>query len=115
MLGGTDERATIARLAVTAAAIGARTRIPIHTWICQPGADPPTEAPDGARWFGDPKAELHKRFEADTASVVLIRPDGYIGTRSTLAEAEGALAGYLARVFGSGPAEKVEQGSGAPR
>jgi hypothetical protein len=47
--------------------------------------------------------------------VILIRPDGYIGTRFTLAEAEGALAGYLARVFGPGPAEKVEQGSGAPR
>jgi hypothetical protein len=41
--------------------------------------------------------------------MVLIRPDGYIGTRFTLAEAEGALAGYLARVFGSGRAEKLER------
>ena len=110
-----ERRTTIAQLAATAAAIDAHTRIPIDAWICQPGADPPTDAPDGARWCGDPKAELHKRFEADTANVVLIRPDGYIGTRFTLAEAESALAGYLARVFGPGPAEKVEQGSGDPR
>ena len=41
--------------------------------------------------------------------MVLIRPDGYIGTRFTLAEAEGALTGYLARVFGSGPVEKAER------
>jgi hypothetical protein len=115
LLAGTDERATIAQLAATAAAIDAQTRIPIDAWICQPGADPPTDAPDGARWCGDPKAELHKRFEADTANVVLIRPDGYIGTRFTLAEAESALAGYLARVFGPRPAEKVEQGSGGLR
>ena len=108
-LAGTDERATIAQLAATAAAIDARTPIRIDAWICQPGADPPTDAPDGARWCGDPKAELHKRFEADTTTMVLIRPDGYIGTRFALAEAEGALTGYLARVFGSGPAEKAER------
>jgi 2-polyprenyl-6-methoxyphenol hydroxylase-like FAD-dependent oxidoreductase len=109
LLAGTEERATIGQLAATAAAIDTRTPIPIDAWICQPGADPPHDPPDGARWCGDPKRELHKRFEADTATVVLIRPDGYIGTRFTLAETEGALAGYLARVFGSGPAEKVER------
>jgi hypothetical protein len=69
----------------------------------------PTDALDGAPWCGDPKAELHKRFEADTATMVLIRPDGYIGARFTLAEADGALAGYLGRAFGSGPAEKIER------
>jgi hypothetical protein len=79
LLAGTDERASIAQLAATTAAIDAHTRILIDAWICQPGADPPTDAPDAARWCGDPKAELHKRFEADTANVVLIRRDGYIG------------------------------------
>ena len=72
----------------------------LDTWICQPASDPPAEEPHDAPWCGDPDGELHKRFEANDATVVMIRPDRYVGTRCTLAEADAALASYLLRVFG---------------
>jgi Aromatic-ring hydroxylase, C-terminal len=57
-------------------------------------ADPPREA----TLVHDPDRALHPRYGAQTACLYLIRPDGYVGYRSTQPTASG-LREYLDRVF----------------
>jgi hypothetical protein len=64
------------------------------------------EGPEPFGWNGsvlqDPDHELHVRYGADKDSLLLIRPDGYIGLRSHPAREE-PLQVYVAGVFTSSP------------
>ena len=49
----------------------------------------------------DPKHATHKAYGAEAACLYLVRPDGYVGFRSFLAD-EAALFEYLQGNFGIG-------------
>ncbi|MFQ4146632.1 FAD-dependent monooxygenase [Chlorogloeopsis sp. ULAP02] len=61
-----------------------------------------TEIPKDLRWQGsiflDPQGECHRRYGASSASLYLIRPDGYIAYRSQAANVNQLMA-YLQKVY----------------
>jgi NADPH-dependent dioxygenase len=70
----------------------------IDTWICRRGPGE-GERPLGNGELGDPDEELHRRFEVgDAPEVVVVRPDGYIGLRCTLAQADDVTR-FLGRIL----------------
>ena len=58
----------------------------------------PEGGPDVASKHVDPDLAMHRAFGASVASVVLVRPDGYIAFRNQPADPD-ALASYLTTIF----------------
>lgn len=60
------------------------------------------DSPTLSGWDGlfllDPQQALHKRYGSSGPRLYLIRPDGYVGFRSSLADSD-PLRAYLARIF----------------
>jgi hypothetical protein len=63
------------------------------------GVAPPTSATVGetGRRLADPALRVHGRLGAVQDTLFIIRPDGHVGYRAALADADPAV--YLARVF----------------
>ena len=65
--------------------------------ILRPGTTAPMSIGDAAAWF-DTTHRLHEKLHATAPTLVLVRPDGYVGYRSQPADGAGLrayLGGYL--------------------
>ena len=69
----------------------------IELHAIKPGGGP-EGGPDVASEHVDVDSTMHRAFGASVASVVLVRPDGYIAFRNQPADPD-ALASYLASIF----------------
>jgi 2-polyprenyl-6-methoxyphenol hydroxylase-like FAD-dependent oxidoreductase len=66
--------------------------------VCRPGTTPDGGSGAVVRPLPDPDGRLHRRFDARSACVYLIRPDGYVGYRGLPVRPERFTA-YLERVL----------------
>lgn len=80
----------------------------VHTHVIHAG-QAPHDVSDG---IVDGEYEAHGRYRAKQPTLVLIRPDGYIGFRGELVDAPNLLA-YLRRVFGANIAWTSSMQAGA--
>ncbi|WP_369133860.1 FAD-dependent monooxygenase [Modestobacter sp. I12A-02662] len=85
------------RLAALAREVGERHGDDVRPAIVVPADRVPVGLDAGAAVL-DPDGEAHRLYGADAGALVLVRPDGYIGHRSTPADAV-ALREHLGAVF----------------
>ncbi|WP_308123336.1 FAD-dependent monooxygenase [Modestobacter marinus] len=85
------------RLAVLAREVGDRCGGDVRARVVVPADRVPAELDAGTAVL-DPAGEAHRLYGAAAGALVFVRPDGYIGHRSTPAD-EVALRAYLGAMF----------------
>lgn len=72
------------------------SQVPVRAFLVLRGTADETPVPDDLLY--DPAGGLHERLGADTPCLCLVRPDGYLGFRSSPPNPE-ALYAYLGRIY----------------
>ncbi|MCW5891192.1 MAG: FAD-dependent monooxygenase [bacterium] len=103
LIPASHARDAVARLAAIAAdAAGAFPDLLDAHVVLPAGSAPTLETPGVCTWI-DTEGRLHDRLHATVATLVVVRPDGYVGFRCQPADGHGLLA-YLGRYLVGGGA-----------